>query len=235
MSEEINKSSKQSSAQDKKNQQAKQISQAAFKNGVILGLFALVSTGLIAITHFITKDKIASEVELATARRLSQIIPADSYDNEPYHDCALVKDKNLSADDSAQKVFRLRNKGKNFALIQTSVAPDGYAGRIKLLVGVYKDGKIAGVRVSEHQETPGLGDKIEIEKSNWINQFDGRSIADNPPETWQVRKDGGEFDALTGATITPRAIISAVYRTLEYYQENGQAVFKLASNCGDSQ
>ena len=212
-----------------------EIRQATFKNGAILGLFALISTGLIAVTHMITKDKIAEEIEAAMARRLNEIIPANQYDNDVYHDCALVMDSDLLGTEEELKVYRMRNQENDYALFMTSVAPDGYAGKIKLVIGIYHNGEIAGVRVTEHQETPGLGDKIEIEKSDWIKQFNGRSLENTTAEQWKVAKDGGEFDALTGATITPRAIVKSVYQTLQYYTQNTEFLFDQNSECGESQ
>lgn len=204
---------------------------AAIKNGTILAVFALISTGLIAITHLVTKDKIADEIEAAMTKRLDNIIPKEKYDNLAHQDCRFVNDKTLLGSESDLKVYRMRHQNKNFAVFMTSVAPDGYSGKIKLVIGIYNNGKIAGVRVTEHQETPGLGDQIEIEKSDWIKQFNNLSIHDTPKKDWQVIKDGGQFDALTGATITSRAIIKSVYNTLIYFDKNKQTIFDSSKNC----
>ena len=208
------------------------IRQATIRNGVILGLFALISTGLIAITHLITKDTIANEIEAALARRLNDIVTAAEYDNDVYHDCQLVQSEDLLGSNDFLKVYRMRNQGEDYGVFMTSIAPDGYAGKITLVIGIYADGQIAGVRVTNHSETPGLGDKIEIEKSSWIKQFDGLSLANTPESDWLVKKDGGTFDALTGATITPRAIVKSVYRTLQYFSQNREAVFSNSQPCG---
>ena len=209
------------------------VKQATLKNGAILALFALVSTGLIAITHLVTKDKIAMEIEAAMARRLNEIIAADEYDNDVYHDCAQVSDLEFLGSDEKLPVYRMRRQNQDYAVFMTSIAPDGYSGRIKLVIGIYADGRIAGVRVTEHQETPGLGDKIEIEKSQWISQFDGLSLANTTEDNWQVRKDGGQFDALTGATITPRAIVKSVFNTLQYFAQNRSQLFDSELTCED--
>jgi len=214
-----------------KNQATAKITQASLRNGIILAVFALVSTGLIALTHLITKDRIAQAIETALAKRLNQIVPASRYDNDVYRDCRLLSHPELLGENNL-KAYRMRNQGENYAVFITSVAPDGYAGRISLITGILSDGSIAGVRITSHQETPGLGDKIEIEKSDWITQFDGRSLANTTPEGWQVKKDGGEFDALTGATITPRAIVKAVHKTLQFYQPNQQHLYALENPCG---
>ncbi|TQV71632.1 electron transport complex subunit RsxG [Aliikangiella marina] len=214
------------------NKQSPTIEKATAINGAILALFALVSTGLIAVTHLITKDKIAEEIEAALARRLNDIIPAEAYDNDVYHDCMRVKSDELLGSQDHQNVYRMRKENEDYAVFMTSVAPDGYAGKIKLVVGIYQDGTIAGVRVTEHQETPGLGDKIEIEKSSWIKSFDAKSLTNTPIEQWKVTKDGGEFDALTGATITPRAIVKAVKNTLVFYERSREELFNPDTSCG---
>lgn len=208
------------------------IRSASIRNGLILGLFSLLSTGLIALTFLVTKDKIATEVESALARRLNEVISSDKYDNDFYRDCALIEAPELSGTLQKSKIYRMRANGAPYALFITATAPDGYAGKIKLIVGIYTNGSIAGVRVTEHQETPGLGDKIELQKSNWINQFDGKSFSNLDKSQWAVKKDGGYFDALTGATITPRAIIKTVTRVLNYYQLNSTELFSLPSSCG---
>ena len=122
--------------------------------------------------------------------------------------------------------YRARLQGEPVAVIFNSVAPDGYNGKIHLLVGVNIDASLAGVRVVKHAETPGLGDAIEIRKSPWIRGFDGKSLNNPDQAGWRVKRDGGEFDQLTGATITPRAIVAAVRNTLLYYQQNADMIFQ---------
>jgi len=210
---------------------------ASLTNGIILAVFAMVSTGLIAVTHLLTKERISASIESALARRLNEIVDKSRYDNDVYHDCTLVKDDKLLGSFGEQKVYRMRRDGKAVALVLTTTAPQGYGGKIDLLVGVNKDGSIAGVRVTRHQETPGLGDKIEIEKSDWIKIFNGKSLQNPEPELWKVSKDGGEFDALTGATITPRAIVDAVYKVLLFLSDEQriQQLFSAKNNCGEKQ
>jgi electron transport complex protein RnfG len=111
------------------------------------------------------------------------------------------------------------------AAIFNSIAPNGYSGKIHLLVGVFADGSVAGVRAVKHSETPGLGDAIETQKSDWIFSFNDRSLSSPVPSNWLVKKDGGDFDQFTGATITPRAIVLAVKNTLLYYQQNADSIF----------
>jgi len=207
------------------------IGRAISKNAMILGVFALISTGLIAITHLLTKDKIALEVELSLIRQLSQMIPPDDYTNAVYRDCIVIKDPSYLGSNEPQKLYRMRNPDSDYAVLMTSIAPDGYSGKINLAIAISAQGKILGVNVLSHQETPGLGDKIERHKSNWLDQFDGLSINNPTEKNWKVKKDGGQFDALTGATITPRAVIKAVYNGLNFYAKNSQQVFNMPNNC----
>ncbi|HEX6928013.1 MAG TPA: RnfABCDGE type electron transport complex subunit G, partial [Gammaproteobacteria bacterium] len=123
-------------------------------------------------------------------------------------------------------VYRAYKDGEPVAALFTSVAPDGYSGPIYLLVGIHADGRIAGVRVLGHKETPGLGDPIEIERSDWITGFDGRSLGDPPPQQWDVERYGGVFDQFTGATITPRAVVRAVRNTLLYFERHREEIFQ---------
>lgn len=207
------------------------LKQASIKNGLILGLFAFISTILIAITHHVTKDKISIEIEKAMARRLDQLIDAREYDNDVYNDCVILEPTE-SGSLAISKIYRMRKQNNNYAIFIAATANDGYAGNIHLIIGVYENGVIAGVRVTEHQETPGLGDKIEIEKSDWIKQFNNLSLDNLNEKSWAVNKDGGKFDALTGATITPRAIIKTIHNTLIYFKNNKIQLFSARSNCG---
>ena len=123
-------------------------------------------------------------------------------------------------------VYRARLGGEPVAAIFNSIAPNGYNGSIHLLIGVYHDGSLAGVRAIKHQETPGLGDVIDLAKSDWVLGFNGKSLSNPPPDEWAVKRDGGVFEQFTGATITPRAIVTAVKNTLIYYQQNQHTVFE---------
>ena len=207
------------------------ITKAINKNALILALFAFVSTGLIAITHWLTKDKIAKEVELSLLRQLSQIVPAENYTNNVYQDCLLIQDANLLGTPNWQKLYRMRGDVGNYALMMTSVAPDGYSGKITIALAAHTDGTLLGVNILGHNETPGLGDKIERSKSDWLKQFDGLSLTNTEQKQWAVRKDGGQFDALTGATITPRAVVNSVYNGLQFLQKNSETLFAKQSNC----
>jgi electron transport complex protein RnfG len=192
---------------------------------VILGLFAIAGTAMVAFTYDRTRDRIAANEREVLMRKLNVLIPQDDYDNNLFEDTLQVRDAKLLGTDEAVTVYRARREGKPVALVMAPVAPDGYSGTIKLLVGIGYDGILTGVRVSAHHETPGLGDAIDEERSDWIFGFDGKSL-DNPPlERWRVKRDGGAFDQLTGATITPRAIVKAVKKSLLYYREHRADLF----------
>ena len=188
------------------------ISKASF----ILAAFALVTTGLVALTHLLTKDKIAAAQENAIQQSINQLVPAELYTNAIAQDCIIEQDVN----GEAIRVFRARNNEGNVAVVIESIAPNGYNGRIDLLVALDKNNKVLGVRTVKHNETPGLGDKIELKKSNWITHFNGLSVTDENQKNWAVRNDGGMFDAFTGATITPRAVVAAIKQTLEWAQQH---------------
>ena len=127
--------------------------------------------------------------------------------------------------DQPVTVYRARKDGRPIAVVLTAIAPDGYSGRIKLLIGILFDGTVVGVRVVSHHETPGLGDAIEVERSDWIIRFSGRSLRNPPAEHWKVKRDGGVFDQFTGATITPRAVVNAVHRALVYFSHHQEQLF----------
>lgn len=194
-------------------------------SALLLVLFAVAGTGLVALTHSATAERIAHNERETLLQSLHALISPDSHDNDIYSDRITVQDSALLGSKAPLPVYRARLGGKPVALVMTPVAPDGYSGDIRLLVAIRHDGTLAGVRVVAHKETPGLGDKIEVERSDWIHDFAGRSL-DNPATAqWKVRKDGGVFDQFTGATITPRAVVKTVHNTLRYYQEHRDALF----------
>jgi electron transport complex protein RnfG len=194
-------------------------------SGVFLSLFAVVGTTLVALTEYSTSEAIAENERQLLLRNLYALLPRDRLDNDIAADTLQLPASTLLGTDDASTVYRARLGGEPVAAIFNSVAPDGYNGKIHLLVGVYIDGRLAGVRVVKHAETPGLGDAVEIRKSPWINDFAGKSLANPTQERWRVKRDGGDFDQFTGATITPRAVVAAVRNTLLYYQQNADMIF----------
>ncbi|GGF72082.1 electron transport complex subunit RsxG [Alteromonas lipolytica] len=199
------------------------------KNGLILAGFALVTTGLIALTFDGTKAKIDEQRAKKKLATLNEVIPPALYNNQLYLDCTMVKDPALGKEPKA--VYRARMDGQDVALAIEFTAPDGYSGDIHLIAGVRTNGEVLGVRALEHKETPGLGDKIEMNVSNWMLSFNGKSYDEDKAKQWQVKKDGGQFDQFTGATITPRAVVGSVARTLRYLSANQQQLFNQSTDC----
>lgn len=192
---------------------------------IILLLFALSGTALVVYTFDNTRERISANERATLLRKLHQLIPQQQHDNVLLDDTLTIINTPLLGTLEPVTVYRARKAGQPVALVITPVAPDGYSGIIKLLVGINVDGTLNGVRVVTHRETPGLGDAIDEKRSDWIHLFDNRSLLDPPLERWAVRKDGGDFDQLTGATITPRAVVKAVRQTLLYYRDNQDALF----------
>ena len=191
----------------------------------ILLLFALVGTAMVAYTYDSTKEQIAANERARLLRKLHRLIPPESHDNALLQDTLQVQDRTLLGTTDPVTVYRARMHGEPVAVVIAAVAPDGYSGSIRLLVGINVDGSLGGVRVVAHRETPGLGDAIEEERSDWILGFTGKSLQNPPLEKWAVKKDGGAFDQLTGATITPRAVVKAVRQALLYYRHHKDALF----------
>ncbi|WP_435101623.1 electron transport complex subunit RsxG [Arhodomonas sp. AD133] len=191
----------------------------------LLAAFALAGGAMVAFTHRFTADEIEAQQNAAVRERLTSILPASAYDNDIARDTTTVIAPEALGSDEPLTVYRARQDGAPVAAVLTVIAPNGYNGAIRLLVGVRFDGTLAGVRVIRHQETPGLGDAIEADKSDWTEQFPGRSLGDPPTEDWAVAKDGGAFDQITGATITPRAVVQAVRRALVYFRAHRDELF----------
>ena len=189
----------------------------------ILGGFSLAGTGFVTLAFNGTETRIAENERAALLRSLRAIVPGSLYDNDIVSDTIQVTDMSLSAQPIT--IYRARMAGKPVAAVFTTVAPDGYNGNIKLLVAVRENGSLAGVRTVGHKETPGLGDSIEENRSDWIKAFADKSLVNPAIKQWAVKRDGGAFDQFTGATITPRAVVKAIKNTLLYYQENKSKIF----------
>jgi Na+-translocating ferredoxin:NAD+ oxidoreductase subunit G len=181
--------------------------------GALLAAFAVFAATVLAGVHALTRDQITAAQQARLLRELNAVLPNSRYDNALATDTVTLDDPALG--EGARTVYLARKGERPVASIFTVTAPDGYSGPIELLVGVQVDGQLTGVRVTQHRETPGLGDKIETRKSSWILSFDGLGLGNTPERDWAVRKDGGRFDQFTGATITPRAVVAAVHRTLQ--------------------
>ncbi len=204
------------------------IRQAITRNAVILGLFAIGTAAALALTNQATLPRVECNRQNALIQSLAQVMPDDQHDNVLINDRIAVRDPLLG--NGAQTVYRALKDGAPSGVVLEATAPDGYGGAIDLIVGVDTDGRVLGVRaVPPHNETPGLGDKIERRKSDWITRFNGRSLTNPDDAGWAVKKDGGRFDSFTGATITPRAVVGAVHRALLYFRDHKKQVFQAPS------
>ena len=195
-------------------------------SAILLAMFAAVGTFFVTYTFDNTIDRINENKRLALLKSIHVLIPPSAHDNDIFTDIISVQNKQLLGSNKAVKVYRARKNNKPVAVIINSVAPDGYSGNIELLVAININNTLAGVRVVHHKETPGLGDAIEENRSDWITKFKQRSLTNPDKKDWAVKRDGGEFDQFTGATITPRAIVKAVYNTLRYYKENRDTLYE---------
>lgn len=195
----------------------------------LLMLFAVIGAALVGLTFTQTEDDIKHNEELTLLKKLNNIIPADSYDNDLLQDIITLKANPLLGTDEQSLAYRARKNKKNVAVVFSSIAPNGYNGPIHLLVGIRADGVLAGVRVVKHRETPGLGDVVSSTHSDWILGFDGKSLSNPEQKGWKVKRDGGIFDQFTGATITPRAVVKAVHNALLYFDQNQATLFDTPS------
>ena len=189
-----------------------------------LGLIGMVAATLLSGVNLATRDRIASEQQRQALATLNQLVPESEYDN------ALVEDRFsawISGLSTPSTIYRARIDGEPVALLADVTTPDGYSGDIRLLVGLRPGGDIIGVRVLEHRETPGLGDQIDLKRSNWIRQFAGKSLGNPPAQAWAASRRGGDFDTLSSATITSSAVIEAVQNVLAWYSSNRDNAFEI--------
>jgi electron transport complex protein RnfG len=190
-----------------------------------LTLFALVGAILIVGSYHSTHQQIVHNEKMTLLQTLNGLIPQNSYDNDLVNDSIEMENRAFLGSSKPMTIYRARKQKQAVAAIINSIAPDGYSGNIYLVVAVNYDGTLAGVRVLSHQETPGLGDYVEERRSKWILGFNQRSLNNPEEERWKVKRDGGVFDQFTGATITPRAVVKAVHKTLLFYQQYRDALF----------
>ncbi|EPE37654.1 electron transport complex protein [Candidatus Photodesmus katoptron] len=204
------------------------------KSSLTLAFFAFLSTGLVVITQYLTKHPIEQRVKEELLSTLNQIIPSELYDNNLYDSCTFVMDPLLGTNDMVP-AYLATLKGQPTALTIEAVAPDGYNGKINIIVAVKVDGTITGIRVLSHQETPGLGDKIDLHVTNWILNFTGKKVNKANLWSWKIGKGNKiHFDEVVGATITSRAVIKAVKNAALYLDQNKENLFNQPFNCGGS-
>jgi electron transport complex protein RnfG len=202
------------------------MAKASLHTALNLLFFAVIGTALLAITYQLTHDAIAKSEENEKLKLIKQIVPASSYDNDIIKDTAQLAADALLGNDNETVVYRGRLKNRPSIAVIQAIAPDGYSGKIRLIIAIHSDGRIGGVRVISHKETPGLGDYIEIARNNWITGFNGTSLDNHKDADWKVKKDGGTFDYMAGATVTPRAMVKAVHKALQYYAQHRDEMFK---------
>ncbi|MGZ8226661.1 MAG: electron transport complex subunit RsxG [Methylococcaceae bacterium] len=199
--------------------------QLAFQTGILAG-FALLASVLLGMTTCSTQNTIQQRLDEDLIKSLEEVVPAVWHDNDMLRDTLTIPsaDYNIGANETT--IYLAKKAGKVTAVCFKLIAPDGYSGAINMIMGIDRDGNILGVRVLSHKETPGLGDKIERAKSDWILDFNGRSLDNLSREKWAVKKDGGEFDQFSGATITPRKSVQTIYRGLQLFQAHQAELIK---------
>lgn len=186
---------------------------------------AVSAAVLVTGSYEISYERIEENHQTRLLRTLHQVLDPASHDNELTQNRRAVRDLKLLGSSDPMDVFIATREGRPTAALISSVAPRGYSGPIHLLIGIAADGTVTGVRVTSHSETPGLGDAIEIEKSDWILGFEGTSLSSPPLDDWAVSQDNGLFDAITGATVTPRAVVDGVKNALLYFQRHKDELF----------
>jgi electron transport complex protein RnfG len=207
---------------------AESAAQRPLRAALTLAAAVGIAVAVLAMVHEATRERVAASERAHRGASLDRLLGELRHDNDLLADRILVSDSELLGSIAPLPVYRARLGGEPVAAILETVAPEGYSGSIRLLVAVTPDGRLLGVRVLEHHETPGLGDAIEERRSGWILSFTGRSLGDPPPQRWRVRKDGGDFDQFTGATVTPRAVVTAVRNVLAYVEKRGASLYEPA-------
>ena len=205
------------------------LAKASFHTALNLLFFALIGTALLALTYDLTRDTIKRSEESEKLKLIKQIVPESAYDNDIMQDTIQLGPDELLGTEDANTAYRARLSGSPAIAVIQAVAPDGYGGRINMIMAIRNDGRIGGVRVISHNETPGLGDYIEIAKNEWINVFNDTSLGTRKDADWKVKKDGGTFDYMAGATVTPRAMVKAVHKALQYFALHREALFSAAT------
>jgi electron transport complex protein RnfG len=203
------------------------------KSGITLGVIAAICTALVALTYQVTHERIAANEQAWLEQSLQPALSGLFFDSGVSESRVTIPAPHELPGSEDAVIYRVYSGDSPVAALFVISARDGYAGAIRLLVGIDINGAITGVHVLAHRETPGLGDRIESTKSDWVKQFDGRSLGDPVADGWKIKRDGGEFDQLTGASVTPRAIIKAITETLVYFEANRVAVFAAAADGQD--
>lgn len=204
---------------------------ASKKNALLLAAFATVCTLMVSLTYVLTKPVIERQEKLQTFAKVTEVLKDNAFDNNPLDNCVYVQDANISGVDESLPIYRATKNGEPYALIYQTETKQGYNGQIKLIAAVDASGAVQGVRTLTHQETPGLGDKIELEKDNWVLSFDDKLVGAIDDPHWFVKKDGGDFDQFTGATITPRAVVNQLRTSIVTINQQFETLFNLPNAC----
>lgn len=205
----------------------------AVRSVVLVAVVAVAAAVLVTATHELSRDRIAANERARLLASLHRVLDPSAHDNDLSRTRFTVTDEELLGTPAPVDVFIATHDGEPVAALLTPVAPDGYNAPIRLLIGIGIDGTVTGVRVLQHRETPGLGDQIEIAKSDWITRFTGTSLGSPPQADWAIRQEGGRFDAFTGATVTPRAVVQAVRDALLYFEQHRDELFDPARRTTD--
>lgn len=202
----------------------------AVRTAGILFIFVIVFTGFLSAAYLWTKPAIEASAAEEKMKLVDEVLPRTEYDNALLADTITLPptpELNLS---EPSTLYRARKAGQPVALVFETAAPDGYAGKIRLVIAIRSNGQVAGVRVTQHKETPGLGDYIELKKDKnkarpWITQFQGMSLAEVTDKEWKVKKDGGRIEYYAGATVTPRAVSKAIFKAVKWAEANQNQLF----------
>ncbi len=203
----------------------KRLGKSTIRTAINMLFFALIGTAILAVTYELTHPLIAASEDKEKLNSITQVVPTSLYDNELIKDTLLIPANAQLGTEQDTVAYRGRLKGEPSVVVLETIAPDGYSGKIAMIVAINYAGSITGVRVISHKETPGLGDYINIAKNQWINLFTATSHERYKEDEWKVKKDGGQIDYMAGATITPRAVVKAVHKTLHYFEDNRDKLF----------
>jgi len=206
-----------------------------WKSGATLAIVAAFCTSLVALTWQLTADRIEENRRAWLERSLQPALAGLFFDSPVTESMLTIPPPHELPGSDAAIIYRVYAGETPVAALFVVSARDGYAGPILLLIGIALDGALTGIRVLEHRETPGLGDRIDTAKSDWVLQFNGHSLRNPEPANWAIKSDGGQFDQLTGASVTPRAIIRAIKETLAYFDANRVAVFAAPAEFDESE
>lgn len=204
------------------------------KNALLLSAFGAICTLLVSITYVLTAPVIEKQAQQDLLNKLNQVLVPAKFDNNPLNNCIAISNKNIFGDDQVHTLYRATLQQQPYALVFQTQTSKGYNGLIKMMVAIDHQGKVQGVRTLQHQETPGLGDKIDLEKSDWVLAFNQMKVESEQDKRWFVKKDDGYFDQFTGATITPRAIVNQLRQSIHYVNLNFDELFSKPNECASA-